>query len=117
MAGSNTDVILRTALAASGIVLWEADLVTQKLSLDSNWPQLAGAGPRRITLPIRALSRFLFPEVVVSLKQQLEAVRGNREDHIQIQHRIRHRNGTWIWIESHGRVAERDKSGNPLHLI
>jgi len=40
-----------------------------------------------------------------------------RSDHYKTEHRVRHRDGHYVWILDRGRIVERDADGRPLRLI
>ena len=108
---------LRLALDASGIALWEADLTSSTVFLDSRWQELLGYEPRESIAPLRDLLKLVAPEDRRAAVEQVRLVtRGDRDDY-RIEQRLRHRLGHWIWIESRGRVIERDASGRALRLI
>lgn len=51
-----------------------------------------------------------FPEVEKILREHLEG----KSDFYQKEHRVRHKDGHWVWVLDRGKVISRESTGNPL---
>lgn len=108
---------LRLALAASNSCMWDADLVTGRLTLDEHWSELLGEKPHEAVVSFEELIQLVPPEEAPQVKRQLTAaLKGEITDYL-MEHRIRHRLGHYFWIESRGRVITRDTNGKALRMI
>lgn len=113
----DTQTGLRLALEASGIALWTADFSTGVVRLDSHWPELFGDPAGESQVRFRSLLRKIEPEERTIALAQIRALRHGYQDDYRVEQRMRHRLGHWIWIESRGKVVERDAAGRPLRMI
>ena len=65
--------------------------------------------------PVSVLGRAQFiPATCRGSRLRLEAHLAGRASHFQVPHRLRHKEGRWVWILASGRVVARDETGRPL---
>ncbi|KQO73628.1 EAL domain-containing protein [Methylobacterium sp. Leaf89] len=75
---------------------------------------LLGYSPEEmLSLPLEA---SLHPEDAPATRAFLEAFRAGRTETGRITHRLRHRDGRWIWVEAQTRLV-RDEAGRPFETI
>lgn len=107
---------LRSALDASGIALWDADLASASVTLDENWARLLGGEPHDGPISFRSLFRQVAPEHRIGLMGKIRAAVYGRRDDCRHTQRFRHAQGHWVWIEIRGRVITRDAAGLAVHM-
>ncbi len=105
------------ALDASGVAVWDTDLVSGRVYLSRNWAAMLGSEPHETITTIAALKELVHPDdVEVLFQRQADVVRGLRT-HYAAEHRVRMVSGAWKWILSRGTVAERDPAtGHTLRM-
>jgi len=108
---------LNMALAASNSCLWDADLLTGRIKLDAHWSEMLGEEPHESELTFEQLAGLVFPDEVSGIRAQMTAAIKEEGRGYRVEHRIRHRLGHWLWIESRGRVVTRDAAGRALRMI
>jgi diguanylate cyclase (GGDEF)-like protein/PAS domain S-box-containing protein len=108
---------LELALEHAGMASWEADLRSREVRLSDTWARLLGAPEGETVTTVEALMTLVHPEdLEAAVQASMEVAKGEQEQYA-IEHRVRRRDGEWIWILSRGRVAERDPaSGNALRM-
>jgi PAS domain S-box-containing protein len=111
---SNTDSWLRAALAGSDLAAWVWDVAADTVRLSESWMELLGEPPREVTVQRRELAALVHPDDLPRLLSVLESVRRGRTPAYDIEHRVRVAGGGYRWIESRGKVTERDAGGKPL---
>jgi diguanylate cyclase (GGDEF)-like protein/PAS domain S-box-containing protein len=107
----------RLALAAEGANdgLWEWDLRTQEFYVSARWRGMIGLNPTAgISRPQEWVNR-VHDEDVVALKEALEAHVAGKTDHVLLEHRIRHENGSYRRFLCRG-VAVRDGDRRPARI-
>lgn len=108
---------LNLALAAARTSLWDANPLTGRITLDSHWAELIGEAPREMQVSFQELAARVPPEEAPTvLARMMAAIKGQTQDYLS-EHRVRHHDGHWLWIESRGRVVERDAGGRALRMI
>ncbi len=108
---------LQMAMSAARINMWDANPETGRITLDARWQEFIGEEPFEQDLSMAELIDLVPPEEAPRVRAQLMAtLKGEQADYVA-EHRVRHRDGRWIWLESRGRVVERDLSGRALRLV
>ena len=107
----------RYALAAAGAHdgLWDWDLERDRLFLSSRWKAMLGYAERDLAGYGAEWYRLIHPADVERVRSTLrEHVQGATE-HLEVEHRMRRRDGTYIWVLTRG-VAVRDTHGRPTRM-
>ncbi|MBI2745791.1 MAG: PAS domain S-box protein [Burkholderiales bacterium] len=113
----NSEARLQMAMSAARINLWDANPETGRITLDARWLEFIGDEPVEKEMSLAELAELVpSQEAPRVLAQLMATVKGEQPDYV-MEHRVRHRDGHWIWIESRGRVVERDGAGRALRLI
>ena len=108
---------LQLAMNAARISMWDANPMTGRIVLDAHWAALIGEPPQDIDIFFSQLVQRVPPQEMPGVQAKMLAViKGEQPDYIA-EHRVRHRDGHWIWIESRGKVVERDAQGRAIRMI
>ena len=109
---------LESALGGSSAALWDADLRTGRVYLSEAWAGIVGAPRGDTVTSVEELLQLVHPEdVEAGRRLSIEAMKGIRPSYA-FEHRVRSRDGEWMWILSRGRVTERDPAtGRALRMI
>ncbi len=107
---------LGLALKASELGLWDWNLQTDEVH-HTQLKELFGLEPEYVTAMLGHLNPRLHPQDVPLLKRALvEHLKGRTEDY-QIEYRVRHEDGHWVWIEDRGRAVERTSNGRVIRMV
>ena len=107
---------LRVALEASDLALWEWDLTTGNILVDRTYFGFLGLDRDDQVLPITDLVALVAPEDLQVFRGAIaDAVRG-AAPLFQVQHRMRHADGRWVWIETSGTASRRDADGRVTRM-
>ena len=114
---ANTQEQLQMALEAANIGLWDWDMVTNEERLSDTWLKILGLKREDISSTLDDWLTRLHPEETERLQATLnEHITGKTERFIA-EYRMRHANGSWVWMESNGQVIERSSDNTPLRMI
>lgn len=104
------------ALATNQEGVWDWDLRTNEVYFSESLYRMLGFDP--VSAPDSPLSwtHLVHPEDRVGTLRAINAHLIGRTERYRIDHRIRHRDGTYRWIAARG-CALRDGSDHPLRLI
>ncbi|RYY68411.1 MAG: PAS domain S-box protein, partial [Comamonadaceae bacterium] len=105
---------LRRAIEASGLALWDLDVPGEAVYLSEHWSVMLGGEPRETRCTAQELLELVPMEDLPSIQAALEPVLGGRSPNYVVQHRVRRHDGSFLWIHSEGRVADRQERGAPL---
>ncbi len=108
---------LEIALEGSGTSIWEADLRTSEVWLDSAWAEFLGHESKAEThTTLTALLTQVHPDDRAIVTQALrKALKGETPAYLA-DHRVRSVSGQWLWTQCRGRIIERDGDGRALRM-
>lgn len=113
---SKSEARLALALKASELGLWDWNLQTDEVH-HTQLEELLGIEPAFVKGMPSQLKPRLHPEDLPPLRRALvEHLKGRSEDY-QIEYRVRHGDGHWVWIEDRGRAVQRSPAGRVLRMV
>ena len=105
---------LQNLLLSSNAGTWEWHVPSGALKVNERWAAMLGwamAETQALDQDLR--SAQLHPDDCEQVAQQLAALlRGTQTEYVS-DHRMRHRQGHWVWIKERGRVISRLPDGSP----
>ncbi|HEX5361606.1 MAG TPA: EAL domain-containing protein [Fluviicoccus sp.] len=107
---------LTLAIDASGIGLWDWNLVTNEI-YHSNFEQLLGYSRLELKGFMGQMQKIIHPDDYTDVRRALLNHLRKRRPLYEASYRIRHRLGHWIWVEDSGRVVAWNEKGLPIRLI
>ncbi|MCW5655781.1 PAS domain-containing hybrid sensor histidine kinase/response regulator [Hydrogenophaga sp.] len=107
---------LQLAVDAAGLALWDWQMPATQVFLTARWGELLGDVAADGYWEVNDLQARLHPEDIETIRVQLKALLEGRVQRAVVQHRVRTAEG-WLWVETHGMVAEHDPKGKPLRLM
>lgn len=108
---------LDMALAGGELGTWDLNLQTGEAIWDERFASLLGERLEDLTQTFEAHSARIHPD-------DKELVRSSVRRHLDglttiytAEYRLLQKNGDWRWIQSRGRLMQRDESGRPLRML
>lgn len=104
------------ALAGADLGLWDLNLATGARTVNARAQAMVGLGPHD---PIDGLEGWLgkvHPEDRAAVFEARGAKGLDTDAPFEADYRVQHRDGTWIWIHSRGKLTHRGPGGSPLRL-
>ena len=108
--------VLGLALDASNLALFDCNPQTGAVRMSDRWNELLGYAAEAVQSTVHELETLVHPDDLPHLRAMLSDVLDGKTVFYDIEHRVRHREGYWIWIRSRGRVVERDDHGRAVRL-
>ncbi|MFN3303182.1 MAG: ATP-binding protein [Roseateles sp.] len=105
---------LENLLLSTNAGTWEWHVPSGALRVNERWAEMLGwsfADTRALDLARRR--EQLHPEEREAVGQRLEALLDGRRPEYLSEHRMRHRQGHWVWVQERGRVVSRLFDGSP----
>ncbi|MBI5169752.1 MAG: PAS domain S-box protein [Candidatus Eisenbacteria bacterium] len=107
---------LQRVLSGSNDGFWEWNVRTGELDISERVAAMLG-------LPLTECPRFLadyltyvHPDDAAHVVRAMQSQWSGAAAHHTQEYRLRHRAGHWVWVQSRGRVAERDDAGHPVRI-
>jgi diguanylate cyclase (GGDEF)-like protein/PAS domain S-box-containing protein len=107
----------RYALAAQGANdgLWDWDLRTGRVYYSERWKAMLGCETAEVGEGPEEWTGRVHPDDAVSLHAGLDAHIEGRSPHFELEHRMRHKDGSYRWMLSRG-IVVRDKENRPQRM-
>lgn len=104
------------AIEGAKIGLWDWDLETNEIYFSPEWKEMLGYSDNELPNTFSSWQDRVHPD---DLQSALDAIKANTEGltpYYQCIHRLRHKNGHWVWIDDHGRTFF-DQKGNAIRMV
>jgi two-component system, cell cycle sensor histidine kinase and response regulator CckA len=76
-----------------------------------------GIEPEEFEGALSAWEARVHPDDLPRVKVALEAHMAGRTPYYETEHRLRHRDGHWVWVRDRGKAVERDADGRPARVV
>jgi PAS domain S-box-containing protein len=107
---------LNLALSATNLGLWDWDLVNDDVYYSPIWFSMLGYGPDELPGKLETWISLQHPEDRDWTVGAVQDVIKNRENSFEIEFRLKHKNGSWVWIRSLGKAVGFDQDGNTIRM-
>jgi PAS domain S-box-containing protein len=108
-----TNVIDGTSLGT-----WEWNILTKELQVNKHFANMLGYSKNEVGIfTSDTFNEFINPEEVELSNEILKRHLNGELDYYDIEMRMKHKDGRWIWIHNIGRVTQRDKTGMPIKMF
>jgi PAS domain S-box-containing protein len=105
----------RLAMEANQGGLWDWDVTTGSVYYSPGWGRILGE--KGIRNNYSSWEERIHPEDKPRILKTLRSHLAGETPVWREEHRLRHVDGNWIWVLDRGRVAKRDRQGNPLRMV
>jgi two-component system sensor histidine kinase/response regulator len=105
------------AMQSARLGLWDWNTETDSLDFDARACEIVGYEVGELAACASTRRRLGHPDDRASIEASIEACREGRVTDYQVEHRLRHKQGHWIWVRDSGMVMERDADDHPLRLV
>ena len=107
---------LEFALEGSNMGVWDWYMATQKAYFSPHYKRLLGYTPDELPNTPETWFNNIHPEDVTRAQQSLQDYLEEHSGVYEIEHRLRHKSGEWLWMLGRGKVVEHDDQGRPLRM-
>lgn len=105
------------AIAGSGTGIWDRNIPTNEIHYSAGWKALLGYTDSEISNRIEDSYARVHPDDLAYVQTTIQAHFDQRTDSYEVEHRLRCKDGHYIWVSSRGKVVSRDSAGKPLRMI
>lgn len=95
---------------------WDWDPIDNSVVFDERWAQMLGYELGEIPMNLESWSSRVHPEDLAHCFGDIQRHIDGEVDYYENVHRMRHRDGHWVWILDRGRIVERDGAGRALRF-
>ena len=107
---------LELVVEGTRLGMWDWNPVTGDVIFDERWAEMLGYDLAEIEQSVSSWERLVHPDDIAKAYADLQAHMNGETEFYENVHRMKHRDGHWIYILDRGRVAEWDDEGNAIRF-
>ncbi|MBV6621722.1 MAG: PAS domain S-box protein [Rivularia sp. (in: Bacteria)] len=107
---------LQLAINASDLGLWDWNINSAQIYRDCRWKEMLGYKDSEVSEDALSLRRLIHPQDINFVRQELKAYLKGKRQTYEVEFRMRSKNHNWKWIQSSGKIFERDTNGLPVRM-
>jgi two-component system sensor histidine kinase/response regulator len=108
---------LAMAIEGAALGLWDWDIPSGHVTFNERWASMLGYRLGEIDPHVSSWEQLIHPDDASAASDALlRHLRGETPSY-HCEHRLRHRDGHWVWVADAGRVLVRDEQGRPLRAV
>jgi PAS domain S-box-containing protein len=108
---------LELALGGADMGLWDWHVPSGKVIFDERWCTMLGYTLGEIEPRYSSWAGMVHPDDWPVIHAVLDPHLKGETKAYESEHRMRHKDGSWVWILDRGKVMERDTAGAPLRVV
>ena len=102
------------AISATADAIWEWNLETGRTYYSPRWYEILGLNDSQLPMTFDVWKSLCHPQDYQSTLDRIQAsITDSKGSGYTSEFRMRHRDGTWVWVLGRGNVVERDGEGRP----
>ena len=107
---------LELAIAGTDSGLWDWDLTSGKVIFGAQWATNLGYTPDEIKPHISSWEKLIHPDDKQQVNDCLNRHTSGELPRYYSEHRLRGKDGHWIWVQDVGKIVERAADNTPIRM-
>ncbi len=108
---------LQLSIEGAGVCLWDWYIQSGKVRYNEKWATMTGYSHNELGYQeIGKIFELCHLEDRERVKRQLDAHFEGKTEYYEVELRVKHKAGHWIWILDKGKIVEWDKEGKPYRM-
>ncbi len=108
---------LDMALTGGELGTWDWNIQTGEEIWDSRWASLLGEQLEHLDQHVDTFAKRVHPEDISEVESRVQDHFNGLRPIFEAEFRVLQKNGEWRWVQSRGRLMQRDNDGNPLRML
>ncbi len=104
-------------LQGADLGLWDWDIARGRMFVNDREWQMLGYRPGEVDLTPAFWTSLLHPDDRPLVRRALRPHLAGRQGSCQIEHRMRHKQGHWVWVLDHAMVVARNPAGKAARIL
>ncbi|MDQ8153592.1 MAG: PAS domain S-box protein [Gemmatimonadota bacterium] len=105
------------AIEGAGDGLWDWDVRAGTVFFSRRWKQMLGYTEHEVGATLHDWTSRVHPDDLDGAQEALRLHLADATPTYFSEHRVRHRDGSWLWVLDRGVVVQRDPDGQSLRVI
>ena len=108
---------LELVLAGAELGLYDINIKTGVSYVDDRYLDMLGYKREDfLAFNIETWRQLINPDDLKNINQKVREIMSNSHQLIEMEYRLRHKSGDWVWVLGRGRVVSWDETGKPLRF-
>lgn len=109
---------LDLAMSSSRLGLWDWNMITGETVFNDRWAEIIGYSLEDLQpTTIDTWIEYCHPDDLERSNAAIEAHINGEADFYDVELRMRHKDGHWVWVHDRGRIVERTDDGTPSRMV
>jgi len=108
---------LDLAVTGANLGLWDNNLITGENTLNKQYAAILGYEEGEVGTNFESFQKLVHPDDLPEMMKIFQRHLDGKTPFYEAEFRMRTKTGGWKWMQSVGRVSERDKNGKPLRIL
>jgi len=108
---------LRFALEGSGDGIWDWNISTDEVFFSKRWKEMLGFTEDEIKNSLSEWESRVHPDDISMVFENISKHLDGETQVYTSEHRVKCKDGSYVWILDRGTVVEKDKNGKPLRMV
>lgn len=104
---------LELAISGADLATWDWNIATGGIRFNPRWVEMLGYAVGELRSEIGTWHDLLHPDDKARAIGALNAHLVGQTSSYDVEYRLRHKSGRWVWVLDKGRVIGRNENGNP----
>jgi len=108
---------LETIIKGTNTATWEWNIATREIVVNSKWAEMIGYSYEELTpYNIDLWNSLVYPDDIIKSNELLKKHFNHEIDYYNLELRMKHKDGHFVWVLDRGCVSKWDESGNPITM-
>jgi diguanylate cyclase (GGDEF)-like protein/PAS domain S-box-containing protein len=107
---------MELAFEGADLGMWDLDIISGHVEHNQRLLSMLGYRPDEFELTPVTVQSLVHPEEIERLASGFRAALKGEIAQLDVESRMEHKNGTWLWLRSRGKVVERDETGRATRM-
>ncbi|MFZ2407561.1 MAG: PAS domain-containing protein [Methylobacter sp.] len=108
---------LQMALSGADMATWDWHIPSGALVFNARWAEIQGYTLEELPPRVESWETRVFQDDMPEVREKLERHFKGETSIYESEHRVRHKDGHWVWVQGRGKIIERDVAGNPVRAV
>ena len=108
---------LSLALDGTRVGVWDWDIASGDVWLSDSALAIQGYASEEVKGHAAGFADYIHPDDLAEHSRSITACLKGEQPMVNLEHRLRCKDGGWVWVAERGRVVERDAKGHALRMI
>ncbi|MCB9146110.1 MAG: PAS domain S-box protein [Anaerolineales bacterium] len=108
---------LRASLSASKQGIYDVDLITGDVIINPEYAEMLGSDPALFTETVEGWEQRLHPDDHDRAAKNFRDYLQGKSDEYNQEFRLKKQDGSWVWVQSIGKILEYDAEGKPTRIL